>query len=46
MRKAAREWVTVYCYYEDALIDTDDKALHFLDSDDECDSERILVESY
>jgi len=34
----------VYAYYEDALIDTDDMEIHFLDSDDTCYIERILVE--
>ncbi len=34
----------VYAYYEDALIDTGDMEIHFLDSDDTCYIERILVE--
>jgi hypothetical protein len=34
----------VYCYYEDALIDTDDMVIHFLDSEEECEIDKILVE--
>ena len=34
----------VYAYYEDAIVDTDDMEIHFLDSDDTCSIERILVE--
>jgi len=34
----------VYAYYEDAVIDTVGMEIHFLDSDDTCDIEQILVE--
>jgi hypothetical protein len=34
----------VYCYFEEALIDTDRMEIHFLDSDDECDIDKILSE--
>ena len=34
----------VYCYYEEALIDTDRMVLHFLESEDECDIENILTD--
>lgn len=34
----------VYCYYEDALVDTDRMVLHFLDSEEECDIEKLLSE--
>ena len=33
----------VYAYLEDALIDDVRMVLHFLDSDDECDIDKILV---
>ena len=34
----------VYCYYEDALVDTDDMVIHFLDSNEECDIDKLLTE--
>jgi hypothetical protein len=34
----------VYCYFEEARIDTDRMEIHFLDSDDECDIDKILSE--
>jgi hypothetical protein len=34
----------VYCYYEEALVDTDRMVIHFLDSEDECDIEKVLTE--
>ena len=34
----------VYCYYEDALVDIDDMVIHFLDSDEECDIDKLLTE--
>jgi hypothetical protein len=34
----------VYCYYEDAIIDTGEMVIYFLDSDDECTIDKILVE--
>ena len=34
----------VYCYYEDAVVDTDDMVIHFLDSDEECDIAKLLTE--
>ena len=34
----------VYCYYEEALVDSDRMVIHFLDSEDECDIESILTE--
>jgi hypothetical protein len=34
----------VYCYYEDAIIDTGKMVIYFLDSDDECTIAEILAE--
>jgi hypothetical protein len=34
----------VYCYYEEALVDSDRRVIHFLDSEDECDIDSILTE--
>ncbi|MGB6847389.1 MAG: hypothetical protein WBG05_04200 [Thermoanaerobaculia bacterium] len=31
-----------YVYYEDALVDTDEMMIYFLDSDDECEVEKII----
>lgn len=36
-------WCYVYAYWEDALIDTDEMVIHFLDSDDECDIDRFIT---
>lgn len=34
----------VYCYYEEALIDSDRMVIHFLDSEEDCDIEGFLTE--
>lgn len=34
----------VYCYYEDAIIDTDRMVIHFLDSKEDCDIDEFLTE--
>jgi len=36
-------WCYVYAYWEDAIIDTDEMVIHFVDSDDECDIEKLLA---
>lgn len=34
----------VYAYFEEAIVDTDDMVIHFLDSEDQCDIDSILSE--
>jgi hypothetical protein len=36
-------WCYVYAYSEEALVDTDEMVIHFVDSDDDCDIDKILV---
>lgn len=36
-------WCYAYAYREDAIVDSDEMVIHFLDSDDECDIEKFLV---